>query len=106
MSQGTRVHLNTRKFIIGMSNVRRTEFRKFLDHILDIQKSLSGKNRIIGFHRMTFAQDEPVSVRAILIFRSHIHLAEIQTHKDFHNAHVSADMAALSFHDHIHNIFS
>ena len=54
---------------------------------------------------MSFTHNETVSVRIVHVFRADIHLVKIQSHQNIHDTHVTADMTAFSFYDHIDNIF-
>lgn len=54
----------------------------------------------------SFTHNKTITVRIIHILWTDIHLFKIKCYQCVHYAHVTADMAALAFYDHVNDIFS
>ena len=106
MSQGAGVHLDSRKLVVGMADKFAAEFGKFLDYLLNREEALGCQHCVQGFHGMALAHYKAVPVRIVHIFRTDIHLFKIQFYQNVHYAHVTADVAAFSLHNHVDDVFS
>ena len=106
MSQRTGVHLNSRKFVVRMSDILCSKFAEFLVYFFDIKEAFLCKYCIVSFYGMTFTHNKKVSVRIIHILRGNIHLVKIQCNQSLHNTHITTDMSAFTGNDHIYCVFS
>ena len=106
MPQRTGIHLNPRKLIVRMPDIRRAESGKLPHHLIFRKKTLPGQHRIISLHRMPLAHNKTIPVSRLLILRTDIHFLKIKRHQNIHDAHIPADMSALSLHHHIHHILT
>ena len=104
MSQGTGVHLDTRKLVVRMSDILGTEAGEFRDHIIDVKKSFRCQHRIVGFHGMALAHDKQIPVRIVHRLRGDVHLLKVKSDQDVHDAEVAADMSGTGSFDHLKDI--
>jgi hypothetical protein len=106
MAQRSRVHLDTRKLIIGVPYVGAVKLRETLLHVIQAEKPLMAEHRIIGLHGMALRENEAIAVGVVKVFRINRKVIGIQHHESVYHAHIATDMPTTPSHDDVKRILS